>query len=164
MSSADDAAFALRRALGRFATGVTVVTTLAPDGTRCGMTVNSFNAVSIDPPLVLWSIARDAIAYPAFKDCAAFAVHILGAEQKHLSARFAARGTDKFANLQTTQGFGGAPIIAGTLACFECSNYRTVLAGDHEILLGRVEKWCAFEGEPLVLFRSTYFDSKQTSL
>ena len=156
MADANGASLELRRAFGRFATGVTVVTARAADGSRHGMTASSFNAVSLAPPLILWSVAHDALSFPVFRDCAAFCVHVLGAGDKHLSGRFAARGADKFADLVTEDGFGGAPIIPRTLARFECSRYGGMAAGDHEIIVGKVERWRALEGEPLLFFRGAY--------
>ncbi len=127
-----------RQALGRFSTGVTVVTTRAQDGRREGMTANSFSAVSLDPPLILWSIRNEAPSLPAFLDSGVFAVNILSQEQAALSHRFATPQPDKFAEVTCSEGHGGCPILESTLALFECSLEQAIPAGDHMILLGRV--------------------------
>ena len=127
----------LRRALGRFATGVTVVTTRGPGGKPEGLTANSFSSVSLDPPLVLWSLACGAASLPAFVQAGWFAVHVLGSHQHGLSSHFATRTADKFAGLGFTDGLGGCPLLAGSLARFECSVHSRVDAGDHVIFLGR---------------------------
>lgn len=102
-----------RQALGRFATGVTIVTTRAADGTPVGMTANSFNSVSMDPPMVLWSLARTARSLPAFSQATHWNVHILANDQEALSNRFAKAGEDKFAGLVLDDSAGGAPLIPG---------------------------------------------------
>src|SRR5690606_38517890 len=96
----------LRNALGSFATGVTIVTTVALDGSDVGLTANSFNSVSLDPPLVLWSLANNSGSREAFEQAEHFAVHILSAGQKVLSDQFASRGTDKFADVDLVRGTG----------------------------------------------------------
>lgn len=142
-----------RRALSCFATGVTVVTTRNNDGERVGITVSSFNSVSLDPPLVLWSIADDAYSYDVFIDAEYFAVNILTMEQQHLVERFATRGVDKFEGLQSVDGLHGVPLLPGCAASFECRTEHRYPGGDHQILVGRVLRFESFEEDPLVLYR-----------
>jgi flavin reductase (DIM6/NTAB) family NADH-FMN oxidoreductase RutF len=111
-----------RSALGAFATGVTVVTALDPTGRPVGLTANSFNSVSLTPPLVLWSLSRRAGSLPAFSGGSHYAINILAADQKELAERFASKDVDRFAGLTFRQGAGGAPVIAGSAAVFECFN------------------------------------------
>lgn len=140
----------LRNALGRFATGVTVITTVDAEGRKYGVTANSYNSVSLDPPLILWSLARSARSMPAFAECETFAVHILGAHQEELARRFAARGEDKFAGIETRIGLGGAPLFDDCLAHFECSVENRFEGGDHIIFLGRVISFEACDHDPLI--------------
>lgn len=129
-----------RQALGRFATGVTVVTTRTPDGKPEGMTANSFSAVSLDPPLILWSIRHQAPSLPAFLAARVFAVNILSQDQAGLSHHFATPRADKFDGIDCSDGHGGCPVLPGALALFECTLEQTVPAGDHLILIGRVQR------------------------
>ena len=128
---------AFRKALGSFATGVTIVTTCA-DGERFGVTANSFNSVSLDPPLVLWSLAKSAASHAAFAAAPGFAVHILAADQQDLSNRFARKGADKFAGLSLESGRAGVPLLAGCAARFECRTTYQYEGGDHIIFVGEV--------------------------
>jgi 3-hydroxy-9,10-secoandrosta-1,3,5(10)-triene-9,17-dione monooxygenase reductase component len=127
-----------RKALGAFATGVTVVTAQGPDGRDVGVTANSFNSVSLEPPLVLWSLNRSSASLRAFTEGTGFAVHILAANQQALSDRFAFRREDRFADLQFERGIGGAPLLAGCVAQFQCRLAFRYDGGDHEILVGEV--------------------------
>lgn len=147
----------LRRALGRFATGVTIVTTRAPDGRCEGLTANSFSSVSLDPPLVLWSLDRRAPSLPGFEAAEHFVVHVLASHQQALSGRFATPAADKFAALPTRDGLGGCPLLADCLARFECSVHQRVLAGDHVVFIGRVERMFHRDGEPLVFCAGQYW-------
>ncbi len=133
-----DQARLLRQALGRFATGVTVVTVDGPDGPM-GMTVNSFASVSLDPPLVLWCPARGSSRHDAFVQAPAFAVHVLGAEQLDLCLRFT-RGGDGFDGLKVHANAEGAPAIEGVAARFDCTRYASHDGGDHTVLIGRVAR------------------------
>lgn len=147
----------LRRALGHFVTGVTVVTTRCPEGSMQGITANSFSAVSLDPPLVLVSVARSLGSFNHFKSCKAFAVHLLSSDQQDLSSRFATKGADKWAGIDIEEGVEGLPILADRLAVFECAVHATYDGGDHEILLGRVVRYrVAAEVSPLVFFKGAY--------
>lgn len=134
-----------RNALGRFATGVTVVTARDADGTPLGLTVSSFNSVSIDPPLILWSLEKRSTTLPAFEQASHFAVNVLGADQMDLSNLFAGRAEDKFSGLDCPAGEGGAPLLPGCVATFQCRNWAQYDGGDHVILLGEV---IAFERTP----------------
>jgi flavin reductase (DIM6/NTAB) family NADH-FMN oxidoreductase RutF len=147
---------ALRRALGRFATGVTVVTTRTPQGRLEGLTANSFSAVSLDPPLVLWSLQRHAPSLPSFLASGGFAVNVLTVEQEELAHRFATPHRDKFAGVAYAPGLAGAPLLHGTLAVFECAIETTLEGGDHVIFLGRVLRASHRDGEPLIFSAGRY--------
>ena len=145
-----------RRALSCFATGVAVVTTIDEDGEPVGMTVSSFNSVSLDPPLVLWSIANDAQSYDSFMSANYFAVNVLTMEQQHLSSRFATKGINKFDGLDCREGLHGAPILPEYAACFECSTEHRYEGGDHKIIVGRVLHLEDRETDPLIFYRGRF--------
>ena len=147
---------ALRSALGRFATGVTVVTTRCPSGKLIGLTANSFSSVSLDPPLVLWSLRRSATSMTSFSGSRHFAVNILAAGQEGLSNHFAKPSADKFAGLDYDTGLGGCPLLPEALACFECHLETEVEAGDHIIFLGRVLRAAYRDGVPLIFAGGAY--------
>jgi flavin reductase (DIM6/NTAB) family NADH-FMN oxidoreductase RutF len=144
----------LRGALGRFATGLTVVTAASEDG-PVGITANSFSSVSLDPPMVLWSIARSSRRFDAFADARFQAIHILGSNQMDLSRRFFRDGRD-FSGLDTRHGIGNVPLIDGTLARLECEIVRRVDCGDHLTLIGEVHAIETSDGEPLVFAAGRY--------
>lgn len=146
---------ALRHALGQFATGVTVITTLA-DGRPVGMTVNSFASVSLDPPLVLWSVGRSAECFLAFAAATQFRIHVLAAEQEPISRRFATRGADKFSVGDWRYPKDASPQLAGCLAWFECRTASRHPEGDHLVLVGRVVAHGAPGGTPLLFHASRY--------
>jgi flavin reductase (DIM6/NTAB) family NADH-FMN oxidoreductase RutF len=146
----------LRHALGRFATGVTVITTRTPVGKLEGLTANSFSAVSLDPPMVLWSLRRNASSLSSFQESGYFAVNVLGAHQRDLSRRFATPAPDKFSGLAVTASLGGCPLLQDTLASFECSTEHTVVGGDHIIFIGRVHRAIYRDGEPLIFSAGQY--------
>jgi flavin reductase (DIM6/NTAB) family NADH-FMN oxidoreductase RutF len=146
----------LRRALGRFATGVMVVTTCTPEGRCEGLTANSFTSVSLDPPLVLWSLRRDAPSLDSFISAGRFALSILGDGQSHLSRHFATPAPDKFAGIATREGLGGCPVLAGCIAVFECTTEIVHEGGDHMIFIGRVEQAEFRSGRPLVFAGGAY--------
>lgn len=139
-----------RRALGRFATGVTVVTTRTADGKLEGLTANSFSSVSLDPPLVLWSLRRQAPSLSSFTAAGHFAVNVLGTHQKHLCRHFATPHADKFDAVPHRIGDHGAPLIEHAIARFECRTEQVIEAGDHLIFLGRVLRATHRDGEPLI--------------
>ena len=146
----------LRNALGGFATGVTVVTSRGDDGSAAGVTVNSFCSVSLDPPLVLWCLCKTAPSSRVFLDATHFAVHVLAEDQAHLSMRFSKPSLDKFAGLDVSRGLGGAPVLDGVVALFECRCEQRIDAGDHYILLGRVERYGHTGGSPLLFHTGAY--------
>jgi 3-hydroxy-9,10-secoandrosta-1,3,5(10)-triene-9,17-dione monooxygenase reductase component len=128
----------LRRALGRFSTGVTIVTCIDEQGLRVGLTANSFNSLSLDPPLVLWSLRAASPSLPVFSAVGRFAVNVLSEAQVDLSRRFAARGDDKFAEGAWSMGEHGSPVLAGCAAVFECETHAQHAVGDHTLFIGRV--------------------------
>jgi flavin reductase (DIM6/NTAB) family NADH-FMN oxidoreductase RutF len=146
----------MRRAMSRFATGVAVVT--AARGRELhGMTVNSLTSVSLDPPLLLVSIARSLASFQHFKACKAFAVHLLGNDQREISRRFATRGENKWAGIAVQTGLQGLPLLPDRLGVFECALHATYDGGDHEILLGRIVRYSvAPDIAPLVFFKGAY--------
>ncbi len=129
-----------RSALGMFATGVTIVTARAADGQCVGLTANSFNSVSLSPPLVLWSLSQAATSMAAFRQGSHYAINILAANQQALAQQFATRGVDRFANVDFVLGESGAPLLAGAVATFECFNRSRYTEGDHVIFVGEVER------------------------
>jgi flavin reductase (DIM6/NTAB) family NADH-FMN oxidoreductase RutF/pimeloyl-ACP methyl ester carboxylesterase len=146
-----------RDALGCFATGVTVVTAICPDGTPIGLTANSFTSVSLDPPLLLVCIANNAGSAPYLKDAERFAVNVLQIGQQPTSNRFAGKGEDRFGITPWELGEFGTPVLSGSLSSFECSRDAVHDGGDHFILVGRVLK-AIFEPrrDPLLYFRGKY--------
>ena len=146
----------LRRVMGHFATGVTVVTTHDGQGRCYGLTANAVSSVSLDPPLVLVCVDKCAESYPAFDLSQVFVVNILGEHQEELSRRFAVSGGDKFVDLACRSGGTGAPILEGALAHIECRVVAAHDAGDHTIDVGEVESADAGEGRPLLFFRGRY--------
>ena len=147
-----------RAALGSFATGVTVVTSLDPSGRPVGLTANSFNSVSLSPPLVLWSLSKRAGSMPAFSAGSHYAINILAAEQRTLAERFASKDVDRFAGVTFRRGAGGAPVIEGSAAVFECFNRSQYEEGDHIIFVGEVERCEQREGsQPLIFHGGRYF-------
>lgn len=145
-----------RRALSCFATGVAVVTTLDAKGDNVGMTISSFNSVSLDPPLVLWSIANNSYSYDAFMNAEFFAVCVLAMHQEDLSARFAQKSSDKFAGLDCREGINGVPILPEYAACFECRTEYQHEGGDHKIIVGRVLRLEDRETDPLIFYRARF--------
>lgn len=127
-----------RRALGAFPTGVTVVTAVGADGVPVGVTANSFNSVSLNPPMILWSLAKSSRSMAAFQTAGHWVVHILAADQEALSNRFAKSGEDKFSGLVTEMGVGSTPMLAGCTARLQCKTAFMYEGGDHVILVGEV--------------------------
>jgi flavin reductase (DIM6/NTAB) family NADH-FMN oxidoreductase RutF len=146
-----------RAALGMFATGVTIVTARTADGGVIGVTANSFNSVSLDPPLVLWSLARAAGSLPAFSTGSHYAINILAAEQKPLAERFALKGADRWTGVSFREGVGGAPLLADAAATFECFNRSRYEEGDHVIFVGEVERCASRPGASPLLFHGGRF-------
>lgn len=147
---------AFRTALGAFATGVTIVTTTGTDGGDVGVTANSFNSLSLDPPMILWSLARKAFSLPAFQNSGHFAVHILAADQDELSGRFATSGVDKFEGLEVDRGHGGVPLLRDCSARLQCRKAFTHDGGDHIIIVGDVIEFESFHRAPLLFHAGRY--------
>lgn len=147
---------ALRDAMGSFGTGVTVVTARCSDGHLAGVTANSFNSVSLDPPLVLWSLGKRSGSWQVFDDADYFCVNILSAEQRELSNHFAKTGDNKFDDVEFSDGIGGCPLLPGVTSRFQCSKHAVVDGGDHWILIGRVEHFEDFRLPALGYFRGGY--------
>ncbi|MEJ2374731.1 MAG: flavin reductase family protein [Pseudolabrys sp.] len=149
----------LRNALGQFPTGVTIITTVTGGGERLGMTVSSFNSLSLDPPLILFSIHRRAHSFPAWQQVTRYAVNILSESQEELSNRFATSKGDKWAGLTTRSGKTGVPLMPNAVVIFECEPYGRYDGGDHEIFVGRVVELhenMAKRGQPLVFSGGRY--------
>ena len=141
-----------------FATGVTIVTARDANGLRVGLTASSFNSVSIEPPLVLWSLSKRAGSVPAFSSGSHYAINILAADQRLLAERFASRQADRFDGLALREGAGGAPIIEGAAAVFECFNRSRYEEGDHIIFVGEVERCERRAGaSPLIFHGGRFF-------
>lgn len=145
-----------RQALGMFATGVTIVTTRAGDGSPVGVTANSFNSVSIDPPLVLWSLAKNARSLDAFTTGEHWNVHILSQEQEALSNLFARAGEDKFGQQQLERGVSDAPLLPGCSARFQCKTMFQYDGGDHIIFVGQVLSYDRTQRLPLLYVTGQY--------
>jgi flavin reductase (DIM6/NTAB) family NADH-FMN oxidoreductase RutF len=148
-----------RKALGHFPTGVAVVTARAPDGLLLGTTVSSFNSVSLEPPLVLFSLARAALGFPAWQTAAAWGISVLDETQDGLSTRFAQARGAKWSGFEPIAGATGVPLIPGALAWFECEQYAHHDGGDHVIFVGRVVALGRPAGaarHPLVFFAGRY--------
>jgi flavin reductase (DIM6/NTAB) family NADH-FMN oxidoreductase RutF/DNA-binding MarR family transcriptional regulator len=150
-----DDARAFRRCLGQFATGVTVMTA-EHGGQKAGMSVNSFAALSLDPPLVLWSIRRESSSWPIFSQAGHFGINVLAQDQVDMSSLFSKPGPDKFEHSVWSSGQTGAPLLAGTIAQMECRLEQIHEGGDHYIVVGRVERYARFGGEPLLFTQGRY--------
>lgn len=141
----------LRSIFGRYPTGVAIVATRASDGRRVGLTINSFASLSLDPPLILWSLVRRSVSLPAFRDCAHFTISVLGSDQQELARRFAsATVADKFEGAPVLDMPEGVPAIEGAVATLVCANDRCIDGGDHLLLFGRVLRVASGSGAPLV--------------
>ncbi len=150
----EDTARLFRDALGRFATGVTVVTCQSPLG-PLGITANSFASLSLDPPLVLWSPAKASRRHEAFVEAERFAIHVLGDAQQDVCMNFTKQGTD-FEALDWSVGAHDVPLIEGCLARFECSRHAVHEGGDHSLIVGRVEAVTLREGTPLIFAKGAF--------
>jgi flavin reductase (DIM6/NTAB) family NADH-FMN oxidoreductase RutF len=151
----------LRKALGCFITGVTVVTTRDGNGEQRGFTANSFTSVSLDPPLVLVCLSRKASSFAAFAETGYFAVNVLAEDQKEVSSAFASKLQNKFSGMSFRRGTEGAPILEGAAAWLDCSTHRRIDCGDHIILVGRVHDFGSSEVSPLGFYRGNYFTFRQ---
>lgn len=146
----------LRAALGRFATGVTIVSCRAADGSPVGLTANSFNSLSLQPPLILWSLRSVSPNLDSFLAAPHFAVNVLAESQVELSRRFASPVPDKFAEGLWAEGLGGVPVLAGCAAVFECEQVSFQTAGDHVLFIGQVHRVSESPATPLV-FQSGHY-------
>ena len=145
-----------RDALSAFATGVVIVTTRTPDGRDAGVTASSFNSVSLDPPMVLWSLGRSSSNFSAFQSADHFAVHVLAAHQDDLSRRFSTRGIDRFEGLAIQRGIGGVPLLDECSTRFECSTIHRYEGGDHLIFVGKLETLSHTLQPPLIFHGGRY--------
>jgi flavin reductase (DIM6/NTAB) family NADH-FMN oxidoreductase RutF len=156
MPARSDQSADFRRALAQYPTGVTVVTTIAPDGTPTGLTVNSFSSVSLDPPLVLWCLSLKADSLAVFRECERYLIHVLAVDQLSIAKRFATRGADKFGPTAWRPTDDGLPLLEGCVAWFECGNRSQYEEGDHVVLIGRVEAFQTIGGAPLIFHNARY--------
>ena len=147
-----------RRALGCFATGIAVATALDKDGVKAGITINSFNSVSLKPPLILWSVAEESNSFEVFVAAEHFAVNVLAMHQRDICRRFAAAGGDKFDGLDCGEGIAGVPILPDYSAVFECRTEHRYDGGDHTILVGRVLNFEDRKTDPLIYYRGHYLE------
>jgi flavin reductase (DIM6/NTAB) family NADH-FMN oxidoreductase RutF len=150
-----------RNALSQFATGVTVITTRLEDGTFLGLTASSFNSVSLDPPLVLWSLAQGASSLPVFTGNSHYVINILAGNQAPLAERFAMRIDNRFDGVEFELSRTGLPILKGVAAWFECHNRSRYPEGDHVIFVGEVER-CDVSPKPALVFHGGKFTSTKT--
>jgi flavin reductase (DIM6/NTAB) family NADH-FMN oxidoreductase RutF len=145
-----------RNALGTYATGVTVITAAAPDGKPYGLTCNSFASVSLNPPLVLWSLVIFSPSMSIFQNASHFAVNVLGASQQALATKFAISSEDKFAGVEWKPGLGNAALLKDSVANFQCRSVDRYYGGDHVIFLGAVEAYAYNRDEPLLFAHGGY--------
>lgn len=151
-----------RNALGTFATGVTIVTIVGPDGSPIGLTCNSFNSVSLSPPLVLWSLSLRSPNLSNFLQAPHFAVNVLAADQVELARQFAQSRTNKFEGVAYRSGTGGVPLIDSAAAQLECRNEMRYYSGDHVIFIGHVLRYVWRDCVPLIFLRGEYVDAAAT--
>ena len=150
-----------RNALGQFATGVTIITTLDPEtGAAVGLTANSFSSVSLDPPLVLWSLAKNANTVPIFTSSEYFAIHVLTVDQVELSNKFASRGEDKFNGIDIESGVNKLPLLTDFSARFQCKKAYEYDGGDHIIFIGEVVNFKKTEAAPLLFHGGKYAEKR----
>ncbi|MCP3477002.1 flavin reductase family protein [Bradyrhizobium sp. CCGUVB1N3] len=145
-----------RNALGTYATGVTIITATGPDGKPYGLTCNSFASVSLNPPLVLWSLVVYSSSLTVFQNASHFAVNVLGVSQQALANKFAKSADDKFTGVDWSPGLGNAPVLAESVANFQCRSVNRYYGGDHVIFLGAVEAYFYNRNEPLLFARGSY--------
>ena len=152
-----------RRALSQFATGVTVITTRLADGTYLGLTASSFNSVSLDPPLVLWSLANSATSLPVFTGNSHYVINVLASDQSALAERFARRIENRFDGVDYELSHTGHPILKGVSAWFECHNRSRYPEGDHVIFVGEVER-CDVQVKDALVFHGGRFVGTQSGI
>lgn len=156
MNEQTETELALRRSLGRFATGVTVVTCSAVDGRPCGITANSFSSVSLEPPQVLWNIAKVSNSLQAYLEADRFAIHVLRNDQRSLAEHFARTDHTVYRGIDYTLSGDRVPILPGVLARFDCRTDTIHESGDHYIIVGEVMKHVVADGEPLLFYAGNY--------
>jgi len=139
-----------------YATGVTIITAAAPDGKPYGLTCNSFASVSLNPPLVLWSLVVYSSSLTIFQNASHFTVNVLGVSQQALASKFAKSSDDKFTGVEWTPGLGNAPVLAESVANFQCRSVNRYYGGDHVIFLGAVEAYTYNTKEPLLFARGAF--------
>jgi flavin reductase (DIM6/NTAB) family NADH-FMN oxidoreductase RutF len=155
-SAGPEARRKFRDALGQFATGVTAMTTLGPNGENVGVTVNSFSSLSLDPPLILWSLAKTASSWDSFQVGDPFAVNMIARDQQALALQFARTSGDKFVGVEYYRGLDRVPLIAGCVAHLECVTEARYPGGDHEIIVGRVRRLFNIGSAPLLFHRGAF--------
>lgn len=148
---------ALRVALGQFATGVTVITTRAPDGSFVGLTANSFGALSLAPPLISWALRLASANLPVFRQGERFVVNVLTDSQVEVSRLFASAAPDKFSQVAHAENKDGLPYLHGAAAWFECRRVSQQDAGDHCLFIAEVERYSHAESAPLLFHSGGYF-------
>jgi flavin reductase (DIM6/NTAB) family NADH-FMN oxidoreductase RutF len=146
----------LRTMMGHFATGVTVITTRDKNGQNYGITANAFTSVSLNPPLALVCIDKNAQCYRCFQEAKLFAVNILGREQQEISQRFATKGINKFEGISWHLGESGVPILDGVMASVECKVVERFEGGDHTIYLAEITGGSVSNGDPLLFYKGKY--------
>ena len=151
---------ALRHAFASFATGVTVITALDEHGGPVGMTANSFGSISLDPPLVQWSLRINSGLHRSFVDATHFSVSVLASHQRHIAQQFASRAPNRFAGIECTQNVGEPPLIRGALAYFVCKKIADHRVGDHELFIGEVLHASAHDGQALLFHGSKFLTTR----
>lgn len=154
----------LRKAFSRFGTGVTIVTTRLPGGACLGVTANSFNTVSLEPPIVLWSLSSGSPSLDAFRRAGRFVVNVLALNQLHLSSQFARPAPDKFAGVEFSEGLSGLPVLKGCAATIECVVVSDREVGDHVLFLGQVERYAHEQTAPLLFCNGSYVQGIDVNL
>jgi len=146
----------LRNCFGKFATGITVITSVAKHGARIGLTVNSFSSLSIDPPMILWSLDNRSLNLEELKEASHFAVNVLASDQVEISNNFASPAEDKFKGIETLEGQFGMPLLKDTVAFLECINVHQYPGGDHTIFVGEVRDFAISNKKPLLYANGQY--------
>jgi flavin reductase (DIM6/NTAB) family NADH-FMN oxidoreductase RutF len=145
-----------RQCLGKFATGVTVVTCVDNQDRPCGITANSFSSVSLDPPLILWNISKVSNSLDAYLEAEHFVVNVLSSQQQHISSHFARSDHTQFDDIEHSMSAEGAPVLPNTIATFECCTREVHDCGDHHIIVGEVVSYAARDGDPLLFYGGDY--------
>jgi flavin reductase (DIM6/NTAB) family NADH-FMN oxidoreductase RutF len=148
----------MRRAMGQFATGVTVITTVDDEAAPAGCTVSAFCSLSLEPPLVLVCIGKDRLMHALLTEGPGYAVNVLAAHQRDVAYRFARPGIDRFAGVPVGEGRHGVPLIQGALAQIQCDRHSVLDGGDHSIVLGRVRQVALADGEPLLYGQGAFLN------